>query len=53
MVVLDADPLADVENLRTVSMVIKEGRTVNRAALPLNPILTSPEAMNPGRVRRK
>jgi imidazolonepropionase-like amidohydrolase len=53
LVVLDANPLADVENMRTVSMVIKEGYTVNRAALPLNPILTSPEATNPGPVRMK
>jgi hypothetical protein len=51
LVVLDADPLADVENMRRVSMVLKEGRTVDPAALPLHPILTSPEAMTPGPVR--
>jgi imidazolonepropionase-like amidohydrolase len=53
LVVLDADPLADVENMRSVSMVVKEGRTVNRAALPSNPVLTSREATNPGPVRMK
>ncbi|HEV7715289.1 MAG TPA: amidohydrolase family protein [Steroidobacteraceae bacterium] len=53
LVVLDADPLADIENMRSVSTVVKEGRTVDRAALPRTPVLTSAEAMNPGPVRRK
>jgi len=52
-VVLDADPLADVENMRSVSMVVKEGRTVNRAALPTRPLLTAPETTTPGPVRTK
>lgn len=53
LVVLDKDPLADVENMRSVYMVVKEGRTVNRPALPLHPILTSTEAETPGPVRLK
>jgi imidazolonepropionase-like amidohydrolase len=53
LLVLDADPLADIENMRKISMVVKEGETVDRSALPRNPILTSPEAVNPGPVRRK
>ncbi len=53
LVVLDANPLQDIENMRTISMVIKEGRTIDVDSLPLNPILTSPEAMNPGPVRLK
>jgi len=52
-IVLDADPLADIENLRKLSMVVKDGKTVDRDALPRHPILTSPEAMNPGEVRTK
>jgi imidazolonepropionase-like amidohydrolase len=53
LVVLDADPLADIENMAKVSMVIKEGQTVDRGALPRHPVLTSPEATTPGAVRRK
>jgi imidazolonepropionase-like amidohydrolase len=53
LLVLDADPLADIANMRKISMVVKEGKTVDTASLPRNPILTSREAMNPGEVRRK
>jgi len=53
LVVLDADPLQDIENMRKISMVMKEGRTVEVDKLPRNPVLTSPEAMNPGRIRAK
>jgi imidazolonepropionase-like amidohydrolase len=53
LVVVDADPLADVRNLRQVRMVIKNGRTINLIGLPEAPILTSDEARNPGRVRVK
>lgn len=53
LVVVDADPLADIQNLRKLSMVVKEGRTIDVAALPRNPVLTSEEARNPGAVRVK
>jgi imidazolonepropionase-like amidohydrolase len=53
LIVVDADPLADIQNLRKLSIVVKEGRTIDVAALPRNPILTSEEAMNPGAVRVK
>jgi adenine deaminase len=53
LIVVDADPLADVQNLKKVLIVVKEGKTVDVAALPRNPILTSDEARNPGRVRTK
>lgn len=53
LVVLDADPLADIENVRKMSLVMKEGSIIDTASLPLHPILTSPEAMNPGAVRMK
>ena len=53
LIVVDADPLADFENLRKLSLVVKEGRTVDIASLPTNPILTSDEARNPGAVRVK
>jgi hypothetical protein len=53
LVVLTADPLADIENVRKIAIVMKEGQTVDRDALPRHPILTSPEAMNPGDFRMK
>ena len=53
LLVLDADPLVDVQNLRKQSMVVKEGKTIEVASLPLEPILTSGEARNPGEVRVK
>jgi hypothetical protein len=34
LVVLSADPLADIKNLRKVAMVVKDGRVVDRARLP-------------------
>jgi imidazolonepropionase-like amidohydrolase len=34
LVILSADPLADIKNLRKVSMVMKDGRLVDRARLP-------------------
>jgi imidazolonepropionase-like amidohydrolase len=53
LIVVDANPLQDVQNLRKVSLVIKEGNIIDLKALPLHPVLTSPEAMNPGAVRLK
>jgi imidazolonepropionase-like amidohydrolase len=41
LVILDQDPLADVEHLRSISTVVKGGRMVDRGALPLRPVLTS------------
>ena len=38
IVVLDADPLADIANIRQLSMVIKGGHVVDIDALPTNPI---------------
>ena len=53
LIFLDADPLQDIENMRKISLVIKEGKVIDTKALPLHPILTSPEAMNPGPVRMR
>jgi imidazolonepropionase-like amidohydrolase len=53
LIVVDADPLQDTENLRKLSYVIKAGRIVERDKLPRNPILTSAEAVSPGPVRTK
>ena len=53
LIVVDADPLADIQNLKKLSLVVKEGRTIDIARLPLQPILTSDEARHPGAVRVK
>lgn len=53
LLVLDADPLADIKNMQKVAMVVKEGRTIDRDALPKVRILTSEETRNPGPIRRK
>jgi peptidyl-prolyl cis-trans isomerase A (cyclophilin A) len=42
LVVLDADPLDDLTNIRRISMVMKEGQVVDRGSLPLKKVLTAP-----------
>jgi hypothetical protein len=45
LLVLDADPLADISNLRKINRVIKGGRVVDREALPTIHVLDyDPEA---------
>ena len=39
LVVLDADPLEDIRNLRRISLVVKDGNVVDRDALPVKKIL--------------
>ncbi len=41
LVVLDGDPLADVENYGRVVLVLKDGVPVDRDALPTRPVLTA------------
>ena len=38
LLLLDANPLEDISNVRKLSMVMKEGQIVDIAALPTNPI---------------
>ena len=40
LVVLDADPLQDINNVRKISLVIKEGKAVDRDKLPLKKLLS-------------
>jgi len=40
LVLLDADPLADIHNLRKVRSVIIAGRLVDPAKLPERPVLS-------------
>jgi imidazolonepropionase-like amidohydrolase len=41
LVVLDADPLQDIANVRRISAVIKDGQVVDREKLPLKRMLTA------------
>ncbi len=40
LVILDADPLEDIRNLRKISIVVKSGEIVDREALPVKKILS-------------
>jgi len=40
--VLDADPLADIHNLRRLSVVMRDGQVIDRAALPAARVLSWP-----------
>jgi cytosine/adenosine deaminase-related metal-dependent hydrolase len=42
LLVLDADPLASIANIRKLRTVIKEGRVVDPARLPQNPVWYRP-----------
>jgi imidazolonepropionase-like amidohydrolase len=42
LVILDGDPLRDIENVRRISTVMKDGRIVDRDSLPLKRVLTAP-----------
>jgi imidazolonepropionase-like amidohydrolase len=42
VVILDADPLSDIENIRRISTVMKDGQVVARDQLPLKKVLTAP-----------
>ena len=41
LVILDQDPLANAKNYRAIHLVIKEGRIINRDALPTQRLLTA------------
>ena len=42
LLILDADPLADISNARRISTVIKDGKVVDRDRLPLKRVLSAP-----------
>jgi len=44
LVVLDANPLVDVNNLRRISIVMKDGQVVDRERLPLKKVLSVPRS---------
>ena len=40
ILVLDADPLADIHNIRKLSLVMRDGRIIDRDKLPEKPVWT-------------
>ena len=40
ILVLDADPIADIHNIRKLSLVMRDGRVIDRDKLPENPVWT-------------
>jgi imidazolonepropionase-like amidohydrolase len=42
LLVLDADPLANISNIRKLSLVMKEGMVIDRNRLPEKPVWTKP-----------
>jgi imidazolonepropionase-like amidohydrolase len=47
LIVLDANPLEDIKNLRKLSTVIRDGRVVDHRALPATRVLSAPARSNP------
>jgi imidazolonepropionase-like amidohydrolase len=47
LVVLEADPLGDINNIRKISLVMKEGQVVDRDKLPIKKVLTVPRSVPP------
>src|SRR6478672_11845930 len=43
LLMLDADPLADIHNIRKLSLVIRDGRIIDRDKLPEKPVWTRPK----------
>ena len=43
LVVLEADPLADIHNIRKLSLVMRDGRIIDRDRLPEKPVWTKPK----------
>ena len=44
IVILDADPLESAHNYRSIHMIVKAGRVVDRDALPVTPLISSLKA---------
>ncbi|MEO8453307.1 MAG: amidohydrolase family protein, partial [Gemmatimonadota bacterium] len=42
LLILDADPLTSLANLRRISAVFKDGVAIDRDRLPVKPVLTGP-----------
>jgi imidazolonepropionase-like amidohydrolase len=49
ILILEADPLADIRNIRRLKSVMKEGRMIDLARLPEKPVLSSSQSQAVGR----
>ncbi len=47
VVVLDADPVADIHNIRKVNRIVRDGRVIEPASLPTSPVWYKPSRSNP------
>ena len=54
LVLLDADPVRDIGNIRRINLVMKEGKAVERNKLPTQPVYYRPSGTEPasGRTER-
>jgi len=48
LLVLDADPLADIHNIRKIGVLMKDGRIIDRATLPQKRVLSSAPSSSTG-----
>ena len=48
LIMVDASPLDDIRNLRRLSIVIRDGRVIDRDKLPWQRVLSRPKAEPPG-----
>ncbi len=46
VVVLDADPVADIHNIRKVNRIVKDGRVIDPGSLPTKPVWYKPSRSN-------
>jgi imidazolonepropionase-like amidohydrolase len=44
LLILDADPLADLANIRKIRTIMKDGVEIDRSRLPVHPVLTAARA---------
>ena len=44
LVILEADPLQDINNARKISIVMKDGQIIDRDKLPLKRLLSTPRS---------
>ena len=52
ILVLDADPLADITNIRKLSTIIRDGQIVDRNKLPEKPVWYGrPDGVPPNKVK--
>ncbi len=46
MVVLDADPVADIHNIRKINRIVRDGRVIDPGTLPTSPVWYKPSRSN-------